>query len=296
MKIISITISLLFVYWRNYCSIIQIKTYYEKSDLKKISNIAYNMDPACFKNEKMNRSKIYDVLNIIPPKNKIFIETILALKYCLSETSFIDTISISLTKKTMNFDLDIIRQNYKREQNNQLVLYDNTLGNQIADEFDLIPFHLKEMFLKEILFKISEKNTFNIPSIIDIYEIVSPVKNKTTLQYFYYLLNEISNESDVLKSIKNGHYIINLVESINVELMTRLNKLIYTIKDSQNKVEYSIKQITMESSYLFGLISNYLYFLLCSVSLVIFWFFYLIKNIRYTKNQIKGSNCSTCCY
>jgi hypothetical protein len=272
----------LFVYWRNYCSIIQIKTYYENSELKKISNIAYNkyllMDTDCFKNEKINRSKIYDVLNIIPTKNKLFIENILALKYCLSESSsFIENISNSISKNTLNSDM--IRQSFKIEQNNQIIVYGNTRGNQIADKFDLMPFNLKESYLISTLSKMSEKNknTFNIHNIVDFYDNVPPLKNKTTLQYIFTFLDNISNESDVIKSLKKGYYIINIVESINIELMTRLNRLMFNVKDSQNKIEYLIKQITMESTFLFVLISNYLYFLICSLLIIVSWCFILLK-------------------
>jgi hypothetical protein len=282
MKIISITLYFLFVYWRNYCSIIQIKTYYENSELKKISNIAYNkyllMDTDCFKNEKINRSKIYDVLNIIPTKNKLFIENILALKYCLSESSsFIENISNSISKNTLNSDM--IRQSFKIEQNNQIIVYGNTRGNQIADKFDLMPFNLKESYLISTLSKMSEKNknTFNIHNIVDFYDNVPPLKNKTTLQYIFTFLDNISNESDVIKSLKKGYYIINIVESINIELMTRLNRLMFNVKDSQNKIEYLIKQITMESTFLFVLISNYLYFLICSLLIIVSWCFILLK-------------------
>lgn len=272
----------MFVYWRNYCSIIQIKTYYENSELKKISNIAYNkyllMDTDCFKNEKINRSKIYDVLNIIPTKNKLFIENILALKYCLSESSsFIENISNSISKNTLNSDM--IRQSFKIEQNNQIIVYGNTRGNQIADKFDLMPFNLKESYLISTLSKMSEKNknTFNIHNIVDFYDNVPPLKNKTTLQYIFTFLDNISNESDVIKSLKKGYYIINIVESINIELMTRLNRLMFNVKDSQNKIEYLIKQITMESTFLFVLISNYLYFLICSLLIIVSWCFILLK-------------------
>jgi hypothetical protein len=262
MNIISITLSLLFIYWRNYCSIIQIIKFYEKSEMKRISTIAYNIDTDCFKNEKINRSKVYDVLNIIPTKNKIFIENILALKYCLSESSsFIENISNTISKNTLSSD--ILRQNYKIEQNNQIVVYDNTLGNQIADKFDLIPFNSKESYLLSTLLKISGKN-----------HNVSPLK---ALQYMYNFLDNVSNESDVIKSLKKGHYVINIVESINIELMTRLNKLMFNLKDSQNKVEYSMKQITMESTFLFGLISNYIYFLICSILIIVSWCLIFLK-------------------
>jgi hypothetical protein len=236
------------------------------------------MDTDCFKNEKINRSKIYDVLNIIPTKNKLFIENILALKYCLSESSsFIENISNSISKNTLNSDM--IRQSFKIEQNNQIIVYGNTRGNQIADKFDLMPFNLKESYLISTLSKMSEKNknTFNIHNIVDFYDNVPPLKNKTTLQYIFTFLDNISNESDVIKSLKKGYYIINIVESINIELMTRLNRLMFNVKDSQNKIEYLIKQITMESTFLFVLISNYLYFLICSLLIIVSWCFILLK-------------------
>ena len=83
-KTIFTALYLSFIYWRNYCSILQIKDYYEKSDLNFFCSFAYHkylfMDSDCFNDEKLNRSKFYDVLNFIPIKNKIFIEKILATK------------------------------------------------------------------------------------------------------------------------------------------------------------------------------------------------------------------------
>jgi hypothetical protein len=100
-------------------------------------------------------------------------------------------------------------------------------------------------------------------------------KKNNYIQY----LSLIFNSSNILHSIKQGKFTMNIIESLKVETISKINIFILKIKNIQNEIEYSIKQIIMESSYLFSLIINLFHFILWSISIITFFLSY--KGMKY---------------
>ena len=255
---LALTVGVFFIYWRNHCSIIQIKTYYNNSKVKlvlDINNRIYN-DDLCRKNEKENRPIFHDViLNIIPYKKKRkIIERLLELQYCLSNFDFVEKITIP-----SSFSWSMESDKYNQLQ----------ISNIIANEFDRQPdITTKEKYLIFTLENLKNNNAISLSN--DMYQEIKH-KRKKEQSIFLRIIYSLLEHSDIIKSIKNGNYVMNVVETIKIELVSHINKLLFTIKDCQNKSEYFIKHIMMESSYLFGLIVNYVYFLLWAITFLGIW-------------------------
>ena len=113
------------------------------------------------------------------------------------------------------------------------------LSFAIADEFDQQPYNSKKSFLYFILLNLQKKNFH---------------------QYFFGF--------DTLKIIMSGRYPMNIYESLKIELISKINILLYLFKNSQNKMEFLMKQIIMETTFLIELIINYVYFFFWAYSIL----------------------------
>jgi hypothetical protein len=202
-NIILFILFLFYIYWRNHCSLIQIKNYYNQTELKKI---IYYADNFCL---KRNKNILHDLIIKLLPYQEI--EIILNIHDCLLELSFVEYLSSSLITSNINND----------------------------DEKSII------VFRKDII----------------TYE---------KMNFIQYLL-VLTEHSDILQSIKKGKFTMNVVESLKIEIISKMNVLILKIKNIQNEIEYKIKQIIMESSFLFGLITNLFRFIIWSISIMTFF-------------------------
>lgn len=259
---------LFFIYWRNYCSILQITNYYDKSEvntvLKYISTIDHNI---CTKYERQYRYILHDlIIKLVPfKKNKKIIEGILKLHYCFGNTFLSESMAYSLIKHEVVSDISIVLYENKQVMQNYYDKAGKTF--HIIEDFDNQPNIIKEKYLLSVLSTLTTNIPFSTTNIQKI----------DNFNYIFTLLNELTEHSDILKSLKKGHYAMNIIESGKIELITKLNKLIFTIRDNQNKIEFFIKQILLETSYLFGLFINYFYFILWSISFIGIWTFISLK-------------------
>jgi hypothetical protein len=195
-NIILFILYLFYIFWRNHNSLLQIKNYYNQTELKKV---IYYADKFCF---KRNKNVFYDLIIKLLPYQEI--EVILNIHDCLLELSFIESLSSSLFN------------------NNSMIVF--------------------------------EKETI-------VYE---------KMNYIQYILL-LTEHSNILQSIKKGKFTMNIVESLKVEVISKMNVLILKVKNIQNEIEYKIKQIIMESSFLFSLITNLFHFIIWSISILTFF-------------------------
>lgn len=269
----------IFIYWRNYCSIIQIKTYYYNSKVKNVldfvsingNNYINNSDNGkCRKEEKKNRFLLYDaILNIIPyENNRKIVEGLLELQYCLTNFNFLEKSQFDKFSFT-----DLPSNN-----NKQLKIISNTIANEFERQTDI---QAKERYLLITLSNLKDNNaiTFSNTMFQEINKTDFKKEEKNYIKLLSSMFHSLSEHSDIIKSIKKGHYIMNVADTVKIQLITHINKMIFMIKDSQNKSEFFINNILMEISYIFGLITNYFYFVLWAVYFLGVWVVMLIRMI-----------------
>jgi hypothetical protein len=252
------TIGIFFIYWRNYCSIRQIDVYYNNSKIKHVLGLISNRRnhyqsnlKECIIKEKFNRSLLYDMLlNIIPLKKiRNIMEELLQFQFCLTNDSFLENVVFE----------DLISS----RKIEQLQIMPVTMIYELN-----IPDKEKYLQLTSLILKNNNRNylTNNIFENKNYQE-----ENKTLKSKFFSIIYELSEHSDILKSFKKGFYVMNVMDTVKLEFISRIDKIIFVIKDNQNKVEFFIKQILMEISYLFGIVMNYTYFVLWAITFIGIW-------------------------
>ena len=186
-----------------------------------------------------------------------------------SKTTLMDIIKIkSYTQAKMKtevqlyqFDVNIL---FEKPRYSPDIIYCqqlNQISNVIANEFDKHSVDSKESFLSFMVLKLQKKDYSS--------------------SFFTFL-----PQFDTLRMIMTGYYPVNFIESLKIELISKLNTLLYLYKHSQNKMEYLIKQIMMESSFMMTLFINYAYFL--------FWAFTILcMCIIHIKQMIFHTNTNT---
>jgi hypothetical protein len=255
---ITLSTSIIFILWRNNCSIKQIKTYYDKSNVKKILNFAseYNTSiDKCFENKKNYQDPLFLNNFIHYEEPFVFFERLLELQHCLTSYRFVTSA------------LETISSDSFRNNNKQLI----PVYNVIANEFDRQPnINSKKQYLLTTLETLNDNNAIVLSNIM-FQEIKGHQKEKTLYKSIQSLLFILSENSDIIKSLKNGNYVMNIIDTVKIEISSNINKLLFTIKDSQNKTEYFIKQVLLEISYILGLLINYIYFVLWTLSFLGIW-------------------------
>lgn len=255
---ITLTSSIIFIYWRNRCSIIQIKTYYDNSNVKKILNFAseYNTSiDKCFENKKVNQNP-YILNNFVHYEESFVIfERLVELQNCLPSYHFVTSA------------METVSSDSFRNNNKQLM----PVYNVIANEFDRQPnINLKKQYLLTTLETLNDNNAIVLSNIM-FQEIKEHRKEKALYKSILSLLFILSENSDIIKSLKNGNYVMNIIDTVKIEISSNINKLLFTIKESQNKIEFFIKQVLLEISYILGLLINYIYFVLWALSFLGIW-------------------------
>jgi hypothetical protein len=163
--------------------------------------------------------------------------------------------------------LETISSDSFRNNNKQLI----PVYNVIANEFDRQPnINSKKQYLLTTLETLNDNNAIVLSNIM-FQEIKGHQKEKTLYKSIQSLLFILSENSDIIKSLKNGNYVMNIIDTVKIEITSNINKLLFTIKDSQNKTEYFIKQVLLEISYILGLLINYIYFVLWTLSFLGIW-------------------------
>jgi hypothetical protein len=245
---VSLTGIIIFVYWRNYCSIIQIKNFYNNSDVRFVINFITDKSKfldnnihQCQQKEKRERSPIQKLLiKIFPKKEKKLVEHILSLRYCLNNYDFLHYITNSLSKVNLN------SQGFNSKQM-QIINLDDDFESEVKPEPQYHSYTSESQFI--LYYK-----------------------------YLSNLMNELSSHSNILTHIKNGNYAIHPLETFKFEFNTRINKFIFTLKNKQNEIEYLIKQLFMETSHLYGLIIDYFYFIFWCITFTTTTLFIKIYN------------------
>jgi hypothetical protein len=232
-----------------------------------------------------NNNKFYEcgnisshnfIINFLPyEEHRIILDKLIKLKYCLSDFDYTQKF-ITLTE--IDTSTSILRNNYPLQN-----FKSNEICTIIANELDRQPnLQTKKNFLLFTLTNLNDNNAITFTKMM-----VEELKRKN-YKYNYYsfmqILSLLSDKSYVLRSLKNGNYAMNIIETIKVELVTRIHEAVFTIKDYQNKNDYFIKSILMESSYVFGLVINYLLFLLWAVTFCGVWIF---NTFRIPKNKLE---------
>ena len=300
-----------FIVWKNNSSLYQISTFYNKSHLPNaIIFIKENREyfQSTFSNDFLSNFEFY--------KN---IKSIVHLHYHLNDFTFVQKFTHffvknhplsniireskpthqiyqhifdpykSNSKQTLSdiiqlkpliqtkskTDIQLYLSNNRNNQFNVNILFDkpryspeiiycqklHQISNIIANEFDQQPIDSKESFLSFMVLNLQKKGYSS--------------------SFFTFL-----PQFDTLRMIMTGYYPVNFIESLKIELISKLNTLLYLYKHSQNKMEYLIKQIMMESSFMMTLFINYAYFL--------FWAFTILcMCIIHIKQMIFHTNTNT---
>jgi hypothetical protein len=201
----------------------------------------------CWKDKKRNSFILFDyIMKSIPYRE---FEGIIELQYCLSDYGFAEHVTSSLNQDVMRFN------------ERALVTTDTDKKN-----IKFLSYSIDDEFYKETHFK---KETYLL-------NILSNLESKSYLRYII----DLSLQDEILRLFVT----MNVFDTIKVEMVTKLNYLIFEIKNSQNKTEYFVKQLLVEISYLMSLIVNYFYFIISSISVMGIWLFREIYSIsRYTR-------------
>ena len=314
---LSLSLYILFIVWRNESSLYQIKNFYNNSHIPNlIFFIKQNNDSfqKIFPNDFLSRCDIYRNIKNTFEVHKNFNDfsfiqnfTYFFIKEKYLSDIFRDTSSPQLykdifdplktnSKQTLidiiqlkpliqtkmksnslvdrnNFDVTLLFQKTILTSNSQSkesihCQHLKQLSYVIADEFDQQPYNSKKSFLHFILLNLQKKD------------------------YNQYLFG-FTHHFDTLRILMSGHYPINLYESLKMELITKINILLYLFKNSQNKMEFLMKQIIMETTFLIGLIISYVYFLIWASSILcicIIHMYHLFCNSNNTKTESKSKS------
>ena len=287
---IALLFYIFFIVWRNESSLYQIKTFYQKSHIpdaiffikdnkeyfqnifsyhqvfsnfvfyKKIKNVIdlhYNFNDFNFmqkftffflKEKHLSNiirdttsQQIYkDVFNPVQYNSKKTLSDIIQMKPLLQIKRKTDTSS----SNTNHFDIHTLFENSKIKSSETIYFQQlDQISNDIANEFDKQSHNTKESFLHFILSNLQKK------------------------EYNRHLFGFIF-DLDTIKIIMSGYYPINAIESIKLEIISKINTLLYLYKNSQNKMEYLMKQIIMETTFILGLFIDYIYFLFWASSIL----------------------------
>lgn len=128
-------------------------------------------------------------------------------------------------------------------------------NNRVVDDLLALQFCLNKGYIRS-------DNIFNS-------DIVLPIQT-TSSSIFKFLdvpivrpraiLSYVCDFSRTLQLLSSGHYVVNIMDGMHMDMMTNVNKLILSTKNRQNEAEYLIKQLISEVSYLYRILVNYLYF------------------------------------
>ena len=167
--------------------------------------------------------------------------------------------SYSLINRKSNYDMNIF---FEKTKSSEFIHYEklNQLSMIIAKEYDKQPQNTKESYLYFILSNLNRKD-YNYPLFGFLYKF------------------------ETIKLLQLGYYPINLTESLKIELISKVNMLLYLFKHSQNKMEYLMKQIIIETTFIIGLFIDYIYFLIWALSILIVSLLHIFKIIFKTNSK-----------
>ena len=106
-------------------------------------------------------------------------------------------------------------ERYILSYDKQLNLPGSDISSAITNEFDRQPdLHAKEQYLLFTLSNLNNNNAVSLSTFMFQEIIQSKNKHQMSLKNtFMYLINTLSDHSDIIKSIKKGNYVMNVVET-----------------------------------------------------------------------------------
>lgn len=103
------------------------------------------------------------------------------------------------------------------------------------------------------------------------------------------VLSYLHDVSQTLQLISSGHYVVNIMDGVHMEMMTNVNKLILSTKNRQNEVEYVMKQLVTEVSYMYRILMSYLYFSISYIGIFTTLVHYMNFSLLHSE-KFKGSS------
>lgn len=305
---------LTFIVWRNESSLYQIQTFYQKSHIPDA--IFFIKDNKEYFQNIFSHHSFFS--NFVFYKN---VKSIIDLHYNFNNFTFMhkftsffikekhlsniirDTKSHEIykeifhpsqynSKKTLS-DIIQLKPLLQTKIKTDIQLYlSNNVKNQfnIHDLFEIKPIDSSKIIYCQQLHQISN----------DIANEFDKQSNETKESFLHFLLSNLQRKDyhrhffgfilqlDTMKILTSGYYLTNTIESIKIELISKINILLYLYKNSQNKMEYLMKQIIMETTFLLGLFTDYIYFLFWAFSIFVLCMIHTYR-IFFKNENIKQS-------